>query len=129
MRGEQKIEQVTLTKPNAGTLRGVSLASLANSDVDALIKVLPRMTYPALTEHEVTRLDVSDLISLAGKVVGFVACFGSLTFPKNLSVDDLMADIAVIFHWPPSELHSLSVTELLTWRDKALQRSGNNHEQ
>lgn len=45
MRGEQKIEQVTLTKPNAGTLRGVSLASLANSDVDALIKVLPRMTY------------------------------------------------------------------------------------
>ncbi|KJM28440.1 MULTISPECIES: phage tail assembly protein, partial [Enterobacter cloacae complex] len=53
MRGEQKIEQVTVTKPNAGTLRGVSLASLANSDVDALIKVLPRMTYPALTEHEV----------------------------------------------------------------------------
>ncbi|MDF3803842.1 phage tail assembly protein, partial [Enterobacter hormaechei] len=32
MRGEQKIEQVTLTKPNAGTLRGVSLAALANSD-------------------------------------------------------------------------------------------------
>ncbi|KAA0520461.1 GpE family phage tail protein, partial [Enterobacter kobei] len=25
-----------------------------------------------------------------------------MTFPDNLSVDDLMADIAVIFHWPPS---------------------------
>ena len=73
MRGEQKIEQITLTKPNAGTLRGVSLVALANSDVDALIKVLPRMTYPALTEHEVVRLDVSDLISLAGKVVGFLS--------------------------------------------------------
>ncbi|MER8252629.1 phage tail assembly protein, partial [Acinetobacter baumannii] len=73
MRGEQKIEQVTLTKPNAGPLRGVSLASLANSDVDALIKVLPRMTYPALTEHELARLDASDLISLAGKVVGFLS--------------------------------------------------------
>lgn len=73
MRGEQKIEQVTVTKPNAGTLRGVSLASLANSDVDALIKVLPRMTYPALTEHELARLDASDLISLAGKVVGFLS--------------------------------------------------------
>ncbi|QMM53887.1 phage tail assembly protein [Enterobacter sp. RHB15-C17] len=73
MRGEQKIEQITLTKPNAGTLRGVSLAALANSDVDALIKVLPRMTYPALAEHEVARLDVSDLISLAGKVVGFLS--------------------------------------------------------
>lgn len=73
MRGEQKIEQITLTKPNAGTLRGVSLAALAQSDVDALIKVLPRMTYPALAEHEVARLDVSDLISLAGKVVGFLS--------------------------------------------------------
>ena len=42
-RGEQVIEQVTLMKPNAGTLRGVSLAAVANSEVDALIKVLPRM--------------------------------------------------------------------------------------
>lgn len=73
MRGEQRIEQVTVTKPNAGTLRGVSLASLANSDVDALIKVLPRMTYPALTEHEVMRLEASDLILFAGKVVGFLS--------------------------------------------------------
>ncbi|HGU0742017.1 TPA: hypothetical protein ACM6YF_004159 [Escherichia coli] len=37
-RGEQVIEQVTLMKPNAGTLRGVSLAAVANSEVDALIK-------------------------------------------------------------------------------------------
>lgn len=73
MRGEQKIEKVTVLKPNAGTLRGVSLASLANSDVDALIKVLPRMTYPALTEHEVMRLEASDLILFAGQVVGFLS--------------------------------------------------------
>ena len=73
MRGEQKIEQVTVSKPNAGTLRGVSLASLANSDVDALIKVLPRMTSPALTEHEVARLDACDLLSFAGKVIGFLS--------------------------------------------------------
>jgi hypothetical protein len=39
-------------------------------------------------------------------------------------VDDLMADIAVIFHWPPSELDGLSLTDLLNWRHKALQRSG-----
>ncbi|MGC4594673.1 hypothetical protein C5Y89_08920 [Escherichia coli] len=36
-RGEQVIEQVTLMKPNAGTLRGVGLAAVANSEVDALI--------------------------------------------------------------------------------------------
>ena len=43
-RGEQVIEKITLMKPNAGTLRGVSLADVARSEVDALIKVLPRMT-------------------------------------------------------------------------------------
>ena len=73
MRGEQKIEQVTLTKPNAGTLRGVSLASLANSDVDALIKVLPRMTYPSLTAQELTAINAPDLMQLAGKVIGFLS--------------------------------------------------------
>ncbi|ECK0554193.1 GpE family phage tail protein, partial [Salmonella enterica subsp. enterica] len=29
-----------------------------------------------------------------------------------MSVDDLMADVAVIFHWPPSELYPMSLTEL-----------------
>ena len=72
-RGEQVIEKITLMKPNAGTLRGVSLADVARSEVDALIKVLPRMTYPALTEHEVMRLEASDLILFAGKVVGFLS--------------------------------------------------------
>lgn len=72
-RGEQSVEQVTLMKPNAGTLRGVSLAAVANSEVDALIKVLPRMTAPMLTEQEIAALDLPDLIALAGKVVGFLS--------------------------------------------------------
>lgn len=72
-RGDTTITTVTLIKPNTGTLRGVGLASLANSEVDALIKVLPRMTYPALTESEVTALDLPDLVVLAGKVIGFLA--------------------------------------------------------
>ncbi|QTN08932.1 GpE family phage tail protein [Escherichia coli] len=128
-RGEQVIEQVTLMKPSAGTLRGVSLAAVANSEVDALIKVLPRMTAPMLTEQEVAALELPDLVALAGKVVGFfVAELGAVTFPKNLSVDDLMADVAVIFHWPPSELYPMSLTELITWREKALRRSGNTNE-
>ncbi|MGO3568317.1 MAG: phage tail assembly protein [Serratia grimesii] len=72
-RGDTTITTVTLIKPNTGTLRGVGLASLASSEVDALIKVLPRMTYPALTESEVTALDLPDLVALAGKVIGFLA--------------------------------------------------------
>lgn len=72
-RGEQTIEHVALMKPNAGTLRGVSLAAVANSEVDALIKVLPRMTAPMLTEQEVAALELPDLVALAGKVVGFLS--------------------------------------------------------
>ena len=72
-RGDTRIESVTLIKPNAGTLRGVSLADVANAEVDALIKVLPRMTYPSLTESEVTLLELPDLLALAGKVVGFLS--------------------------------------------------------
>ena len=72
-RGGQTIDAITLIKPNAGTLRGVSLAALAQSEVDALIKVLPRMTYPTLTESEVTALELPDLLQIAGKVIGFLS--------------------------------------------------------
>jgi len=35
-----------------------------------------------------------------------------------------MADVAVIFHWPPSEMNGMTLTELIGWRHKAVQRSG-----
>ncbi|MNC10179.1 Phage tail protein E [compost metagenome] len=72
-RGEEVIKTLTFTKPNAGTLRGVSLADVASSDVNALIKVLPRMTYPALTEAEIIRMELPDMMTLAAKVIGFLA--------------------------------------------------------
>lgn len=37
-----------------------------------------------------------------------------------------MADIAVIFHWPPSEMNNFSLTELMEWREQARQRSGSD---
>ena len=72
-RAGQTIEKVTLIEPNAGTLRGVSLAAVAQSEVDALIKVLPRMTYPALTAQELTAMNLPDMLSLAAKVIGFLS--------------------------------------------------------
>nr|WP_324152317.1 GpE family phage tail protein [Citrobacter portucalensis] len=35
-----------------------------------------------------------------------------------------MADIATVFHWPPDATESMSLTELLVWRHKAILRSG-----
>ena len=72
-RGEGEIKQVELIKPTAGSLRGVRLSDLAGSDVDSLIIVLPRITVPSLTKAECNSLDPADLISLAGKVIGFLS--------------------------------------------------------
>ncbi|HVJ39381.1 GpE family phage tail protein [Xanthomonas graminis] len=35
-----------------------------------------------------------------------------------------MADIAVIFHWPPSAMDDWSIQELAAWRERARLRSG-----
>ncbi|CAI0858174.1 Phage tail protein E [Serratia rubidaea] len=72
-RGDSEISEVMVTKPTAGSLRGIGLAALANADVDALITILPRVTYPNLTKEECARLELPDLIALAGMVIGFLA--------------------------------------------------------
>lgn len=33
-----------------------------------------------------------------------------------------MADIAFVFHWPPSALDALSVADLMIWRGHAARR-------
>ncbi len=72
-RGEMEISQVEIIKPNAGHLRGIGLAALANADVDALTVILPRITLPNLTTQECKSLNLPDLIALAGKVIGFLS--------------------------------------------------------
>ena len=36
-----------------------------------------------------------------------------------------MADIAVVFHWPPQAMDGLSLADLMDWRERARLRSGN----
>lgn len=35
-----------------------------------------------------------------------------------------MADIAVVFHWPPAALADMTLVELMDWRETARQRNG-----
>ncbi|HWX02252.1 GpE family phage tail protein [Collimonas sp.] len=35
-----------------------------------------------------------------------------------------MADIAVVFHWPPQAMDALEVSDLMAWRERARVRSG-----
>lgn len=71
-RGVSTIDSITLRKPNAGELRGVSLAELLQMDVDSLIKVLPRISTPTLTTIEVKSMDPADLFAISSKVSGFL---------------------------------------------------------
>ena len=71
-RGTTEITEVTLRKPVSGELRGVSLMELANMDVMALRKVLPRISSPSLTDVEVGRMDPADLMQCGVAVASFL---------------------------------------------------------
>jgi hypothetical protein len=71
-RGEQTITDITLRKPSAGELRGLSLVSLLQMEVTALTTVLPRITNPALTSDEINRLDLPDLMQFGSEVASFL---------------------------------------------------------
>ena len=34
-----------------------------------------------------------------------------------------MADIAIVFHWAPADMHDFSLEELMQWRERARERS------
>jgi hypothetical protein len=71
-RGEQTIDSIQLRKPKAGELRGCSLSDLAQLDVAALGRLLPRISEPTLTTADVDNLDPADLMKLGAEVVGFL---------------------------------------------------------
>lgn len=71
-RGKQTVTAITVRKPLAGALRGVTLMDVMQMDVQALTKVLPRITDPALTEAELRNMDPADLVQLGTVVSGFL---------------------------------------------------------
>ncbi|WP_416139064.1 phage tail assembly protein [Halomonas sp. HK25] len=71
-RGKQTVTEIHVRKPKSGALRGVSLADVVQLDVQALTKVLPRITEPALTEAELRDMDPADLFQLGNVVANFL---------------------------------------------------------
>lgn len=72
VRGEQTITTLTIKKPDTGKLRGgIKLMELIQMDIDSIIKVIPRITTPTLTENDVASLDPADLLAVSTAVVGF----------------------------------------------------------
>ncbi|WP_426075057.1 phage tail assembly protein [Janthinobacterium sp. DSP2-3-3] len=72
-RGDSFITSLTVRKPKAGALRGISLIELGNLNVSALQIVLPRITEPTLTAHDIANMDPADLLAVGAEVAGFLA--------------------------------------------------------
>lgn len=71
-RGNSTVKSIVVRKPNAGSLRGAALTDLLQMDVQTLIKVLPRVTEPALSEAELRELNPADLFQLGEAVSSFL---------------------------------------------------------
>ena len=77
-RGEQTISDIVVRKPMAGQLRGLNMTDILQMDVNALSKLLPRITSPALTEVDIGAMDPADLMQLGQEVAAFL-------LPKKLA--------------------------------------------
>ena len=71
-RGDTTITEVQLRKPKAGEMRGLNMTDVVQMDVNALTKLLPRITTPILTEAEIGNMDPADLMQLGSEVSTFL---------------------------------------------------------
>lgn len=72
-RGETTINEITINKPKVGALRGLSLADVVKMETDAMLKLIPRVTTPAIVEHEVEELDLPDYTAVTTEIISFFA--------------------------------------------------------
>lgn len=73
VRGDNLISIVEIRKPNVGTLRNLSLQDVLKWDVGSMVKLLPRITSPALSEPEIMNMDIPDFTALNVAVTDFLA--------------------------------------------------------
>lgn len=66
------ITQLTIRKPRAGELRGLSIKDLVVGDVDTIIALLPRIAMPTIAAHEAAALESEDIAEAAGAISGFL---------------------------------------------------------
>lgn len=85
-RGETAIDKLTLRKPMAGELRGLSLQDLLTSEVSTILQLIPRISDPILNDDEARRIDPADFAQIAGTIRGFF-----LTKAEQATLDRMMS--------------------------------------
>ena len=125
--GSMEITQLDIRKPNVMALQGVKITDLIQGDVTAICTVIPRVSSPTLTKAQINQLEPSDLAQIGAALMLFATEF-STCINLTATVDDAIANIAVIFHWPPQTYTNMSLSELMQWHQKAIERNGNDAE-
>lgn len=63
------ITTVEIRRPNVGALRGLQLSLVQMQDVGAMIKLIPRVTHPALSPDQVTdELAPADFTEIVNRI-------------------------------------------------------------
>lgn len=70
-RGENEITAITIHEPNAGSLRGISVSDVLSLNTDAIVKLIPRISDPKITEQEMLRFGLRDLANMGGAIANF----------------------------------------------------------
>ena len=86
-RGDTEIASIDLRKPKAGHLRGLTLQSLINTEIGAVLTLIPRISNPPLAPHEVEELDPADLAEIGGTIRGFF-----MTPAERMMLDAMLAE-------------------------------------
>jgi len=68
---KKEIKTLRLHRPSPGELRGLNLTQVISMDVTAMIKLIPRITTPILSEAQVADLDPFDFGVLAARISDF----------------------------------------------------------
>jgi hypothetical protein len=82
-RGETTLSKITLSKPPSGALRGVSVRSVLDMDVDTIIKVVPRISDPKITDAEAALIDLPDLMQMGVALASFFMPKAALAEARN----------------------------------------------
>lgn len=76
-RGETEVSTVDIRRPASGELRGLNLSDVLNLNVDAMTKLIPRIT--PLMDEEVKQLDPVDLVQICSEIGDFFVPKSALT--------------------------------------------------
>jgi hypothetical protein len=70
-KGDVTVKKVEIRKPKTRALRGLSLVSLLQLDVDSVATVASRISMPTMSASDVYDLDPADLTKLGKEIIGF----------------------------------------------------------